>query len=306
MRVIGHLPDESSAKKFGELLWSKSINNEVEADDDGTWMIWVVDEDQLDAAKAELDAFDPAAIEADFASVARRAKAVRDDLAAKEKKAKTIKRRRDLFADMRPYSVGPITMALIAVCVLVTFMTDYGQNRRSEDLYIEKVSHDPRSIKQQSYGLSRVKSGEVWRLITPVFMHGSIFHLFFNSWILLTFGAMIEARKSPGYLMAMVLISGVISNLLQYFAGGSPFFLGFSGVNYGLFGYLWMKGRYAPGEGMGLTRPTVIFLLVWFFLCFSGLVGHIANWAHGGGLVIGILWGLITSPGSFRELLGGR
>lgn len=306
MRIIGHLQDESSARKFGELLWSKSIQNEVEAEGDGRWMVWVIDEDQLDAAKTELDSFNPAAMDEDYASVARRAKVVRDELAEKEKKAKTIRRRGDLFVDMRPYGVGAITAALIAVCVLVTFLTDYGQNERASDLYIEKVSFDGWSPPRMSYGLSKVKSGEVWRLITPVFMHGSFFHLFFNSWWLLTFGAMIEARKSSGYLMALVLVSGVLSNLLQYFVSGSPFFLGFSGVNYGLFGYIWMKGRYAGQEGMGLPKGTVIFLLIWFFLCFTNLLGPIANWAHAGGLIVGVLWGLITSPGAFREIFGGR
>ncbi|MGB0580187.1 MAG: rhomboid family intramembrane serine protease [Limisphaerales bacterium] len=305
MRVIGHLPDETSARKFGELLWSKSINNDVEPDDDGSWMVWVIDEDQLDAAKAEFDSFDPAKIPEDFASVARRAKAVRDELAAQDKKAKVIKRRRDLFVDMRAYGIGPITVALIAVCVLVTYMTNWGGNERADDLFIEKTSQD-QVFPQLSRNLSRVKSGEVWRLITPCFMHGTIFHLFFNCWILLTFGAMIEGRKSPGYLMAMVIVAGVLSNLLQYYMTNQPRFLGFSGVNYALFGYLWMKGRYAASEGMGLAKPTIIFLLVWFFLCFSNLVGHIANWAHAGGLIVGILWGLITSPGSFREILRGR
>jgi membrane associated rhomboid family serine protease len=38
---------------------------------------------------------------------------------------------------------------------------------------------------------------------------------------------------------------------------------------------------------------TVAMMLVWFFLCLFGLIGRVANGAHGVGLVMGIIWGAL-------------
>ena len=71
----------------------------------------------------------------------------------------------------------------------------------------------------------------------------------------------------------------------------SPRFGGLSGVIYGLFGYAWMKMRFAPELGLGLSRETVLIMLVWFFLCLTGVVGNIANVAHASGLILGLVIG---------------
>ena len=67
-----------------------------------------------------------------------------------------------------------------------------------------------------------------------------------------------------------------------------------SGVVYGLFGYVWMKGKYDPGEGMFLHPSTIMIMLFWFAFCFVGPM-NIANGAHAGGLAVGTLWGYLSS-----------
>ena len=69
-------------------------------------------------------------------------------------------------------------------------------------------------------------------------------------------------------------------------------FGGMSGVVYALFGYVWMKGRYEPEQGMILHPSTVQTMLLWLVLCMTGFLGNIANAAHVVGLVAGILFGL--------------
>lgn len=154
-------------------------------------------------------------------------------------------------------------------------------------------------------GLPEIMSGQVWRLITPIFLHMDPLHLIFNMYWLYSFSALIEARKGGTYLMLLILVSAAFSNLLQY-RFSSPAFGGFSGVNYALFGYLWMKGRFSRHEGMGVAQQTVVILMIWFVLCVLQVFSNVANWCHGGGLFVGLSWGIITSRGALRELLGMR
>ena len=36
-------------------------------------------------------------------------------------------------------------------------------------------------------------------------------------------------------------------------------------------------------------------MIVWFFVCLVGLVGNVANTAHGVGFAVGIAWGYISA-----------
>ena len=68
-----------------------------------------------------------------------------------------------------------------------------------------------------------------------------------------------------------------------------------SGVVYGLLGYIWIQGLRNLGFGYVLHKQTVIMMLGWFILCWTGILGPIANWAHTAGLAIGIAWGYVES-----------
>ena len=112
--------------------------------------------------------------------------------------------------------------------------------------------------------------------------------------------------------MALVLVVAVLSNLAQYFFGHpvrdggeihwfrQPNFGGMSGVVYGLFGYVWMKARFDPELGLSIHPNTLIFMMLWFFLCmipwFETLIGSgVANAAHAGGLIAGMLIGYVPT-----------
>jgi GlpG protein len=140
--------------------------------------------------------------------------------------------------------------------------------------------------------LTEVRHGEYWRLITPIFIHMGLWHLLFNMLWLKDLGSMIEARKGSLTLALMVLIVAVLSNIAQFLDTGGGFG-GMSGVVYGLFGYVWMRGRYDPASGLRLHPTNVILMVGWFFLCLARLpfMPDIANAAHGVGLVIGMIWG---------------
>jgi GlpG protein len=92
-----------------------------------------------------------------------------------------------------------------------------------------------------------------------------------------------------------VLVVAAASNLAEYSFGRTPRFGGMSGVVYALIGYAWIRGRFDPGAGIQLDRQNVIFALIWFVLCFTGLLGPIANYAHGAGLLLGMAWAFVDS-----------
>lgn len=110
----------------------------------------------------------------------------------------------------------------------------------------------------------KVRQGEVWRLLTPVFLHNDFLHILFNmawAWILLK---QIEMRMRRWKMALFVVVVAVFSNIAQYLMSG-PYFLGFSGVVVGMVGFIWMRQKRAPWEGYPLHRGTIRFFL-WFVL----------------------------------------
>ena len=183
----------------------------------------------------------------------------------------------------------PVTTAFIAVCVVIALLTGLGRPGPLVDALQIAGPLDR--------GLDGVLSGQVWRLITPIFLHFGPMHLFFNMFMLWDLGRLVEHLKGSRFMLLFTLLVGIASNLAQYLLAGSPDFGGMSGVLYGFFGYVWMQGKYNPRFGITLTQHTVVLMLGWFALCWTGLLGPIANWAHTGGLVAGAAWGYYRRGG---------
>lgn len=96
-------------------------------------------------------------------------------------------------------------------------------------------------------------------------------------------------------LLLFVLTVGVFSNIAEYVYHPDIPFGGMSGVVYGLLGYFWIQGRFNPRFGMRLHKAIVVMMLVWFVVCWLGLVGNIANMAHTVGLLLGMAWGFVSA-----------
>lgn len=135
-----------------------------------------------------------------------------------------------------------------------------------------------------------MKSLEYWRLVTPAVIHLSLLHLLMNMSALVVLGKWIEYVRGTRRFVCLCLILAVTSNLVQFFWAG-PGFGGFSGVLLGLVGYAWMKGVTQPQQGIALRHEAVMFCFIWQAVCISGLLGPIANAAHTGGFIFGILIG---------------
>jgi membrane associated rhomboid family serine protease len=176
-----------------------------------------------------------------------------------------------------------LTIGLIIISIAITFVTDFGQSNSWHVFMITKITNP-------EFNLYEIRQGEIWRLVTPIFIHLSVIHIIFNMMWLWDLGGTIEILQGRFNLISQVLIYGVVGNLAQYYSSG-PLFGGMSGVVYGLLGYLWMQGKFNPRFGATIPKEIVVMMLIWYFLSWTGFLGPIANMAHTGGLVVGLIWG---------------
>ncbi|SHF86173.1 GlpG protein [Microbulbifer donghaiensis] len=139
--------------------------------------------------------------------------------------------------------------------------------------------------------------GEYWRLWTPALVHFSLPHALFNAlgiWIL---GRPLEARAGTLPFAALVLLSAAASNLTQYYWSPRVVFGGMSGVVYALVGCVFVLQRWQPGW-RDVPAGLVPLAVGWLLFCAAGLMTlffgvGVANAAHIGGFVAGILLALI-------------
>jgi GlpG protein len=315
MRQIATLPDADQAHRLADYLLTLNINTRLEEEPQG-WAVWVCDEDRVPQAREELEAFsrapnDPRYLQAEATAATLRRREERIEKQYRRKQVNLSKKMEGAAENRRPW-----TFALIAGCFLVALLTGLGDTSAKAMQYLLTSSFQIQGDRISWMGLEEVAHGQLWRLVTPMFVHFGPFHLIFNVLVLYDFGSQIEARRRGWRLWLLVLLIAVSSNLAQYYWGKmhwvsgvglafqpSPIFGGMSGVNYGLLGYTWMKSRFEPDSGIVVHPNTVAFLLAWFFLCMTGLVGPIANVAHVVGLLVGLAIGY--APTLWRSLRGG-
>jgi GlpG protein len=291
MRCIGHIADESLARTFADYLYVKGIRNQVERAREQLWEVWIWEEDQIQQAADLLARFTANPADPEFGKKEQAARELRSaEEADQQAYERRVKSRRHLFRPLSGYGVGPLTFILISISIVVFALSFFADHGRIMGLFITDYSG---GVFDKS--LPEIRSGEVWRLLTPIFVHSGPLHIIFNMLCLRDLGSMIEARQTSLHLAIMVVLMGIVSNLAQFYIGGLPNFCGMSGVIYGLLGYVWLRGKFDPASGLFLHPTTVTFMIIWFFACFAGLIGNIANWAHAAGLVMGMAWGWLSS-----------
>lgn len=138
--------------------------------------------------------------------------------------------------------------------------------------------------------MATVSSGEVWRFVTPAFIHLSLIHIIFNLMAFRNLGSAIEYTRGTTRFVTLCLLLAIASAVVQILWSG-PRFGGISGVIFGLVGYIWVKGKTRPKHGLGMTSRGIVFAFFWLFLCMAGVFGNIANGAHVGGFVAGMVLG---------------
>lgn len=131
-----------------------------------------------------------------------------------------------------------------------------------------------------------VWEGEYWRVLTAVFLHGGLIHLFFNTWALLNIGPAVEYLYGHTKFAAIYLGAGILGNAVSL-AFSDTLSIGASGAIFGIFGGLIYLAMRIPGrEGRRLWLQLLIPL--GYNVAYGFASPNIDNFAHLGGLAGGI------------------
>jgi rhomboid protease GluP len=131
-----------------------------------------------------------------------------------------------------------------------------------------------------------IQLGQWWRLVTAGYLHGGLFHIFMNSWVLLDVGAMVEELYGPARMFVFFSLANVLGFYLSYLWSGAPSM----GASAGIMGLIaamiayGMQHRSAVGDAI---KSQYVRWVIWI-LVIGLLPGfNVDNAAHIGGLIGG-------------------
>jgi len=141
---------------------------------------------------------------------------------------------------------------------------------------------------------------EFWRLVTPAFIHFSFMHIIFNCLWVYVLGKSIEQIHGMAIFLGLFIFTSILSNIAEYFFTGPSLFGGLSGFVYGMIGFVIVNELQLNKELYGLPPAFYLFAIIWLVLGFIGILelfglGSIANFAHLGGLIGGIIYATILN-----------
>lgn len=194
-----------------------------------------------------------------------------------------------------PAKTPYVTYFMIASCVLVYIaqrVTDATMGTDLPALYGMKIN-------------AAIIAGQYWRLLTPMWLHGSITHIFFNMYALYVIGRGLEQQYGHLRYAILYLVSGFAGNVLSFLLTANPS-LGASTAIFGLVaaeGIFIFQNRKLFRNARSMLGNVILIVAINLGL---GLVGNMDNNGHLGGLVGGLLLAWFGGPlWKVNPMLGG-
>ncbi|WP_339884163.1 rhomboid family intramembrane serine protease, partial [Vreelandella maris] len=214
------------------------------------------------------------------------------------------KRSRNMTASLTSLKQVPVTALMIAISVVVFALIEVFGDQLIVTLTIVPIgiSGGELVFGQLSQTLS---SGQVWRLLSPAFLHFGWMHLIFNLMWVWYFGRQIEALQGSRTMLLLLVVAGIGANIAQYLTG-TVLFGGMSGVVYALLAHVWLMSRRVPRSGFFVPQMLVVFMLGWMVFTMTDMAGsvgfgNVANEAHLGGLLVGLVTGWYYSSRRLKK-----
>lgn len=181
------------------------------------------------------------------------------------------KKMEKIFSSKKPI----ITYVLIGLCAIMFILSRFGYN--SGILLLFGANFGP-----------LVKSGEIYRLITCMFLHAGIIHFGLNMYSLFIIGPRVEDFFGKWKYLLIYFLSGISASLLSVGLNANVMSVGASGAIFGLFGALIYFGYSYRGYIGALVKSQVI-PIVLYNLLMGFFIPGIDMWGHIGGLIGGII-----------------
>ena len=135
---------------------------------------------------------------------------------------------------------------------------------------------------------SLVRGGEIYRLISCIFLHAGIMHIVLNMYSLYVVGPKVEDFFGKWKFLLIYFLSGISASLLSIGLNGEVVSVGASGAIFGLFGALVYFG-YSYRGYIGTMIRSQIVPVVLYNLVMGFFIPGIDMWGHIGGLVGGFI-----------------
>jgi len=185
--------------------------------------------------------------------------------------------------NVKPYA----TYAILGVTILIYLLQLAGQYLLKVDL-VTAIG-----IKYNPF----IRQGELWRLITPVFLHGSILHIAFNMYALFIYGRGLESRYGHFRFLLLYFLSAFAGNVLSFLLTPNSS-LGASTAIFGLIAAeavfilqnRTLLGKQANRGLMNLLYIAGVNLLIGF------TTTGVDNWGHIGGMLGGLIFAWFGGP----------
>jgi len=134
--------------------------------------------------------------------------------------------------------------------------------------------------------------GQWWRLITAGFLHGGVFHILMNSWVLFDLGAEVEQL----YGTSRLIVFYFISTITGFWTSSHLGFHSSVGSSAGIFGLIGAMLAFGVSDRSALGSMVKSLYMRWviYGLVLSFLPG-VDFWAHVGGLAGGFITGWLAS-----------
>lgn len=181
------------------------------------------------------------------------------------------KKMEKIFSSKKPI----VTWIIIALCIIMFFVSGMGYDTYTLVKYGANFS-----------GL--VRNGELYRLVTYMFLHAGIVHIGLNMYSLYIIGPRVEDFFGKWKYALIYFISGICGGLLSIGVTPNVVSVGASGAIFGLFGALIYFGYNYRGYIGAMIRSQIVPIVI--YNLFMGLfIPGIDMWGHVGGLIGGIL-----------------
>jgi len=139
--------------------------------------------------------------------------------------------------------------------------------------------------------LNLLDNFQYWRLITPVFIHFTLIHLLSNLFLFWYFAKSINAYSQTIFLLLFTL-SALLSNAAEFIIVDERFG-GISGVNFALFGFIFIYHQFKPQDQLFINLEFSIMVFVYLLLTATDWIGDYSFVSHLSGLLVGLVFGLI-------------